>query len=182
MPMPMAPPPSAGARWQRGGRSRRWWSWRRLCGSRRSTCRASGTTRRSRRCTCCTRASSRRCTRWSTPRTRRRCGTCSIWVWSRVFGTGAVALRLLVRARRDRDRAGRVGDRARAGRAPRPAIAAAAIVAVNPLFVWYSQEARAYALFVLSAALAMLCFLRAERRADARRAWRCSRSAASWRC
>jgi mannosyltransferase len=34
---------------------------------------------------------------------------------------------------------------------------------VNPLFVWYSQEARAYALFVLMAALAMLCFLRAER-------------------
>jgi mannosyltransferase len=43
------------------------------------------------------------------------------------------------------------------------AIAAAAFVAVNPLFVWYSQEARAYALFVLMAALAMLCFLRAVR-------------------
>ncbi len=43
------------------------------------------------------------------------------------------------------------------------AIAAAAFVAVNPLFVWYSQEARAYALFVLLAAVAMLCFLRALR-------------------
>jgi hypothetical protein len=36
-------------------------------------------------------------------------------------------------------------------------------VAVNPLFVWYSQEARVYALFVLTAALAILCFLRALR-------------------
>ncbi len=46
------------------------------------------------------------------------------------------------------------------------AIAAAAFVAVNPLFVWYSQEARAYGLFVLMSALAMLCFLRAQRAAD----------------
>jgi mannosyltransferase len=44
------------------------------------------------------------------------------------------------------------------------AIVTAALVAVNPLFVWYSQEARAYGLFVLTAALALLCFLRAERR------------------
>jgi mannosyltransferase len=44
------------------------------------------------------------------------------------------------------------------------AIVTAALVAVSPLFVWYSQEARAYGLFVLTAALALLCFLRAERR------------------
>ena len=49
------------------------------------------------------------------------------------------------------------------------AITAAAFVAVNPLFVWYSQEARAYALFVLMGALAMLCFLRAEREPTPRR-------------
>jgi mannosyltransferase len=42
----------------------------------------------------------------------------------------------------------------------RAAFLAAAIIAVDPLFVWYSQEARAYALFVLFAALAMLCFAR----------------------
>ena len=41
------------------------------------------------------RASGRRCTRSSTPRTRRRCGTCSSGRSSRVFGTGVVALRLL---------------------------------------------------------------------------------------
>lgn len=45
----------------------------------------------------------------------------------------------------------------------RSAIACALLVAVNPLFVWYSQEARAYGLFVLMGALALLCFLRAER-------------------
>src|SRR5207248_2423116 len=44
----------------------------------------------------------------------------------------------------------------------RAAAACAALVAVNPLFVWYSQEARVYALFVLLSALAMLCFLRAR--------------------
>ena len=64
--------------------------------------------------------------------------------------------------RRDRDRPRRLGDRPRAGRTPRGSCLAA-IVAVNPLFVWYSQEARAYGLFVLTAALSMLCFLRADR-------------------
>ncbi|HEX4187496.1 MAG TPA: glycosyltransferase family 39 protein [Solirubrobacteraceae bacterium] len=54
--------------------------------------------------------------------------------------------------------------------AGRPAaIATAALVAVNPLFVWYSQEARAYGLFVLTAALALLCFLRAQREPTPRR-------------
>jgi hypothetical protein len=43
----------------------------------------------------------------------------------------------------------------------RAAIVTAAFVAVNPLLVWYSQEARAYGLFVLLASLALLCFVRA---------------------
>jgi hypothetical protein len=45
----------------------------------------------------------------------------------------------------------------------RAAIATAALVATCPLLVWYSQEARAYGLFVLLASLALLCFLRALR-------------------
>jgi len=83
------------------------------------------------------------------------------WADARVFGTGEVALRLPsalagiatvpVAWAIARELAGR-----------RAAVACAALVAVNPLFVWYSQEARAYGLFVLMAALAMLCFLRAE--------------------
>jgi mannosyltransferase len=81
------------------------------------------------------------------------------WVDVRLFGDGALALRLpsalagiatvpVVWA---------IGERL-AGR--RTALIAGALTAVNPLFVWYSQEARAYGLFVLFAALAMLCFVR----------------------
>jgi hypothetical protein len=84
------------------------------------------------------------------------------WAVSRVLGTGVVALRLLsalagiatvaVAWALGAELAGR-----------RAAIVTAALVAVNPLFVWYSQEARAYGLFVLTASLALLCFLRALR-------------------
>jgi hypothetical protein len=84
------------------------------------------------------------------------------WGVTRVLGDGAVALRLLsafagiatvpVAWAIGRELAGR-----------RAAIAAAALVATCPLFVWYSQEARAYGLFVLLASLAFLCFLRALR-------------------
>ncbi len=42
-------------------------------------------------------------------------------------------------------------------------VAAAALVAVNPMLLWYSQEARAYALFALLTALSLLYFLRALR-------------------
>jgi hypothetical protein len=84
------------------------------------------------------------------------------WADSRVLGTGEVALRL---------------PSALAGIATVPvawaigrelgarsvATLCAAIVAVDPLFVWYSQEARSYGLFLFTAALALLCFLRARR-------------------
>ncbi|HWB69634.1 MAG TPA: glycosyltransferase family 39 protein, partial [Solirubrobacterales bacterium] len=43
----------------------------------------------------------------------------------------------------------------------RAGVAAAALVAVNPMLLWYSQEARAYALFVLLTALSALFFVRA---------------------
>jgi mannosyltransferase len=45
--------------------------------------------------------------------------------------------------------------------ARRTGIAAAALVAVNPMLLWYSQEARAYALFALLTALSLLYFVRA---------------------
>jgi len=84
-----------------------------------------------------------------------------IWAWSRLFGTGAVALRLPSAAFGvvTVAVAWAIGRELTGRRAT--AIAAAAFVAVNPLFVWYSQEARAYGLFVFTSALAMLCFLRA---------------------
>jgi mannosyltransferase len=91
------------------------------------------------------------------------------WVDVRLFGDGALALRLpsalagiatvpVVWA---------IGN-ALSGR--RAASIGAAIVAVNPLFVWYSQEARAYGLFVFFAALAMLCFVRLLREPSTTRA------------
>ena len=84
------------------------------------------------------------------------------WAVSRVLGTGAVALRLLsaLAGVASVPVAWAIG-RELSGR--RAALACAAFLAVNPLFVWYSQEARAYGLFVLLAALTMLFFLRALR-------------------
>jgi uncharacterized membrane protein len=92
-----------------------------------------------------------------------------IWAFSRVFGTGAIALRLpsAVFGVLTVPLAWAIGRELTGRRAT--AIAAAAFVAVNPLFVWYSQEARAYGLFVLMSALAMLCFLRARREPTPRR-------------
>jgi mannosyltransferase len=82
------------------------------------------------------------------------------WLWTQLTGTGEYGLRslsalagvatvpvayLLGAELRDR----------RAG------IAAAALVAVNPMLLWYSQEARGYALMVLLTSLSLLYFLRA---------------------
>ncbi|MFZ1925733.1 MAG: glycosyltransferase family 39 protein [Solirubrobacteraceae bacterium] len=90
------------------------------------------------------------------------------WGVSRVLGTGVVALRLLsaLAGIATVAVAWAIGSEL-AGR--RVAIVTAALVAVNPLFVWYSQEARAYALFVFTASLALLCFLRAMRALTNRR-------------
>jgi mannosyltransferase len=90
------------------------------------------------------------------------------WGFSRVLGSGVVALRLLsaLAGIATVAAAWAIGSDL-AGR--RAAIVTAALVAVNPLFVWYSQEARAYALFVFTASLALLCFLRALREPTNRR-------------
>jgi mannosyltransferase len=81
------------------------------------------------------------------------------WVDVRLFGDGALALRLpsALAGIATVPVAWAIGERL-AGR--RAALIAGALTAVNPLFVWYSQEARAYGLFVLLAALATLCFVR----------------------
>jgi 4-amino-4-deoxy-L-arabinose transferase-like glycosyltransferase len=82
------------------------------------------------------------------------------WLWAQVFGTGEVGIRSLsallgtltipvayaAAARLVSHRAG---------------LAAAALTAVSPLLVWYSQEARSYALLVLLAALSLLFLARA---------------------
>jgi mannosyltransferase len=85
------------------------------------------------------------------------------WADTRVFGSGEIALRWpsALAGVATVPVAWAIGRELTGRRAT--AVATAALVAVNPLLVWYSQEARAYGLFVLCAALAMLCFLRALR-------------------
>jgi len=82
------------------------------------------------------------------------------WLWTQVTGTGEYGLRSIsaLAGVATVPVAYGIGD---ALRGRRTGIAAAALVAVNPMLVWYSQEARAYALFALLAALSFLYFLRA---------------------
>jgi 4-amino-4-deoxy-L-arabinose transferase-like glycosyltransferase len=87
------------------------------------------------------------------------------WADARVLGTGEVALRLpsALAGIAVVPVAWAIGREIEGTPARRAAIACALLTSVDPLFVWYSQEARAYGLFVLTGALALLCFLRAER-------------------
>ena len=80
------------------------------------------------------------------------------WVWTQVFGSGEFALRsvsalagagtVFVGGRI----AGRIGGR-------RAELIAAGLLAVSPLLVWFSQEARAYALAAVLTAGALLCLI-----------------------
>lgn len=84
------------------------------------------------------------------------------WVWSQAFGTAEFGLRSLS---------------ALAGvatvpvlylvaaelRGRRAGLMAAALTAVNPMLLWYSQEARAYALLTLLCAISLLYCVRAAR-------------------
>jgi len=82
------------------------------------------------------------------------------WPWTQLTGTGEVGLRSLSAA------AGvatvpvafLLGAELRGRRA---GIVAAALVAVNPMLLWYSQEARGYSLMALLTAIAALYFVRA---------------------
>jgi len=82
------------------------------------------------------------------------------WLWTQVTGTGELGLRSLsaVAGVATIPVAFLLGVELR-GR--RTGVLAAALVAVNPMLLWYSQEARAYALFVLLTALSVLYFVRA---------------------
>jgi len=84
------------------------------------------------------------------------------WIWTQFAGTGEWGLRSLSAA------AGVatipvayfIGRELRGARA---GVVAAALVAVNPMLLWYSQEARAYALLGLFCALSLLYCVRAMR-------------------
>ncbi|MGH2877708.1 MAG: glycosyltransferase family 39 protein, partial [Solirubrobacteraceae bacterium] len=83
-----------------------------------------------------------------------------LWLWSRVFGTGAVGLRSfsalcgtltipIMWAIGRRLVSERVG------------LVAALLTAVNPLLFWYAQEARSYSLLLLLSAVSLLALVRA---------------------
>jgi hypothetical protein len=87
------------------------------------------------------------------------------WGWAKAFGTGEVGIRSL---------SALLGAAtvpvaflaAREAASSRAGLIAAAIVAVNPMLIWYSQEARSYALLVLLGAISLLFFLRALQRKE----------------
>jgi mannosyltransferase len=93
------------------------------------------------------------------------------WGVSRALGTGVVSLRLLsaLAGIATVPVAWAIGRELQGPPTRRAANVAAALVACSPLLVWYSQEARAYGLFVLLASLALLCFVRALQRPSTRR-------------
>lgn len=82
------------------------------------------------------------------------------WFWTQVTGTGELGLRSLsaVAGVLTIPVAYFVG---RELRGSRTGVLAAALVAVNPMLLWYSQEARAYALLGLFCALSLLFCVRA---------------------
>jgi mannosyltransferase len=89
------------------------------------------------------------------------------WGWAKAFGSGEVAVRslpalfgvatvplaYLIGAELSSRRTGLI---------------AAGLVAVNPMLIWYSQEARSYALLVFFCAASLLFFARALRTRDGR--------------
>ena len=89
------------------------------------------------------------------------------WVWTQATGTGEFGLRSLsaVAGVATVPVAYLVGLELRGRRA---GLMAAALVAVNPMLLWYSQEARAYALFALLSAVSLLYCVRSLRRGGRR--------------
>jgi 4-amino-4-deoxy-L-arabinose transferase-like glycosyltransferase len=84
------------------------------------------------------------------------------WGWAKAFGTGEIGLRSLTAL----FGAATVPVAYLIGRelaSSRAGLIAAAIAAVNPMLIWYSQEARSYALLVFFGTLALLFFARALR-------------------
>ena len=85
------------------------------------------------------------------------------WVWTRALGDGEVALRSLsALAGTATIPVAYLAAKLLVGR--RAAVVVAALTALSPALVWYSQEARAYALMVFLCAVSMLMFLRARDR------------------
>jgi mannosyltransferase len=89
------------------------------------------------------------------------------WGWAKAFGTGEVGLRSLTAlfGAATVPVAFLIGRELASNRA---GLIAAAIAAVNPMLIWYAQEARSYAVLVFFGALALLFFARALRSGQGR--------------
>jgi mannosyltransferase len=88
---------------------------------------------------------------------------CVAWIWARIFGYGEAALRSLSAL------AGVVTIPVMYGAAAklfsrRAGLIVAAVTACDPLLIWYSQEARSYALLVALSAFTLLAFVYALER------------------
>ncbi|HEY5429111.1 MAG TPA: glycosyltransferase family 39 protein [Solirubrobacteraceae bacterium] len=86
---------------------------------------------------------------------------CVAWVWARVFGSGEAGLRALSAV------AGTLTIPIAYGAGAqlisrRAGVIVAALTACSPLLIWYSQEARSYALLVALTALSVLAFAHAR--------------------
>jgi 4-amino-4-deoxy-L-arabinose transferase-like glycosyltransferase len=89
------------------------------------------------------------------------------WLWAKVFGSDEAAVRSLSAL------AGTVTVpvaylAAKELVSRRAGVATALLVAVNPLLVWYGQEARSYSLLVLLCALSLVCVARSLRAREER--------------
>jgi len=89
------------------------------------------------------------------------------WVWAKLFGSGEVGLRSLTAlfGAATVPVAFLIGRELASNRA---GLVAAALVAVSPMLIWYSQEARSYALLVFFGALSLLFLARALRSGSGR--------------
>jgi 4-amino-4-deoxy-L-arabinose transferase-like glycosyltransferase len=82
------------------------------------------------------------------------------WAWAKAFGTGEVGLRSLTALFGAATvPVGYLIGRQMASR--RAGLVLAALIAVNPMLIWYSQEARSYALLVFFGAVGLFFFVRA---------------------
>jgi mannosyltransferase len=85
------------------------------------------------------------------------------WLWSRPFGTGEVGMRSLSALAGTASIAAVYVGAVALPLPRRAGLVAAAIVAVSPVLIWFSQDARAYALAFLLSTLSFLFFARARR-------------------
>lgn len=82
------------------------------------------------------------------------------WAWAKAFGSGEIGLRSLsALVGAATVPVGYLIGRQLASR--RAGLVLAALIAVNPMLIWYSQEARSYALLAFFGALSLLFFARA---------------------